>query len=82
MSTDSAGVTDSVHARLNDAPPPGADFLGVPLEVPSIPGRPADSARKSTWAAYVVALGLHPDDADAADRATLIEHADRLDPRG
>lgn len=73
MATNSAGLTDEVVVELNGPPPP------PPRNQPDrIPDRPADGAAKEKWAAYVVALGVHPDRAAGQSRQDLIDLADRL----
>lgn len=74
MATDSGGLSDDVTADLNPA-----DTEAAPAEqAPAIPDRPADGAGKAKWAAYVVALGLHPDEAEKQSKSDLIDLADRL----
>lgn len=73
MTTDSGGLSDDVTAELNPADEPAPASQSDP-----IPDRPADGAAKSKWAEYVVALGLHPDEAASRSKPDLIDLADRL----
>lgn len=74
MSADSGGLSDEVSVELNgDSPEP--DYGPQP---DPIPDRPSDGAKKDKWSTYVVALGLHPDDAQKLSRDQLIDLADRL----
>jgi hypothetical protein len=74
MATDSAGLSDEIQVELN---PTGPDPDYGPQPDP-IPDRPADTATKAKWAAYVVALGTHPDTAAGMERKDLIDLAGRL----
>lgn len=74
MTADSSGLTDEVTAELNPADS-GPDY-GPQAE--AIPARPAAGANHEAWAAYVVALGLHPDQVDDYDTGELIRLADRF----
>lgn len=73
MSTNDSGLRDGVEAELN---PVGSPDYGLQPE--RIPDRPADGAAREKWAAYVVALGAHPDTVAEMKREELAEFADRL----
>jgi hypothetical protein len=66
---DGAGLSDQVHVALNGRP------IGQPDRIPD---RPAAGAGKEKWGAYVVALGLHPDEVGNYTRDELPVLADRL----
>lgn len=74
MATNDAGLSDEVSAALN---PAGQEPDYGPQADP-IPDRPADGAGEAEWAAYVVALGLHPDEVEKRSKAELAELADRF----
>jgi hypothetical protein len=91
MSNDSSGLRDEARAELNptdteDTPIEDLDpdwdedeIARRQTQQPDpIPPRPADGAKAEKWAAYVVALGLHPDEAGKHSRSELIDLADRL----
>jgi hypothetical protein len=73
VSSNDSGLRDEVAADLNGSTEP--DYGPQP---DPIPDRPADGAKAEKWAAYVVALGLHPDEAGNYSRSELIDLADRL----
>jgi hypothetical protein len=91
MSSDSAGIRDSVEPALN---PDDMDQLTPTGEqAPPVPPRPADGATKATWTDYLVALGAEEEalagrtehwngdeyePAKDLTRDELIELADRL----
>lgn len=76
MSSNDSGLRDEAFpVTYTDDPGPDPDYGPQP---DPIPDRPADGAKAEKWAAYVVALGLHPDEAGKHSRAELIDLADRL----
>lgn len=74
MTDDNSGLSDEVFAELNPAGPE-PDY--GPQAAP-IPDRPADGASKAEWAAYVIALGSHPDEVEKYSRQQLKDLADRF----
>jgi hypothetical protein len=58
VTTDESGITDEVKVELNPKDEPAASTEArLAQQEPSLPSRPADSASKSAWVDYVVALG-------------------------
>jgi hypothetical protein len=68
MPVENSGLSDEVSVELNPA-----EVSSAPAATPPLPSRPADSAPKSAWVDYVVALG--------ADRG-VAEDTRHYDPRG
>ena len=54
MVKDSSGLTDEFKIELN--PVEGAEEERSP-QLPSLPDRPADDAKREVWVSYVLALG-------------------------
>ena len=58
MTTDDSGITDEVKVELNPEDEPAASIEArLAQQEPPLPSRPADSAPRSAWVDYCIALG-------------------------